>query len=509
MLDAMARRAAASLPIHLDLQSGDDLHEQIYRDLRRAIIARILRPHTRIASTRAMAADLCVSRTTTQLALDKLQAEGYLITRRGSGTFVAPELPDPPLVVAGPPPTSALPAPSLSRRGAQIVAGRQIARRVAGPARAFRLGVPALEQFPSTLWARLASRCVAAMTPRDLDYGRGGGNPALRAAIAEHTRSSRGTRSDPAQIYITGGAQRGLELLGRMLLDPGDRAAVEDPGYPGVWTALTCASAQIVPIPVDGEGLSVAALERERGVRLVCVTPSHQFPTGVRMSLPRRRALLAWAARVGGWIVEDDYDCEFRFGAQPIPCLQGLDADGRVIYVGTFSKSIFPALRLGFVIAPPALHAQLIAAQRTMTDPEPPHLDQAVLAEFIASGQFARHLRRMRGIYGERLTVLDDSVARVLGGRLAMRPTRTGLHAVADLIGVDAAQVAAESARRGLEVMPLAAYALRDGAADNALVLGFGAVPPDRLRRGVEDLAEAIEAVERSRDPAPTARRIA
>jgi GntR family transcriptional regulator/MocR family aminotransferase len=494
----MVRRAAASLPIHLDVHAHGDLHEQLYRELRRAIVARIIRPHTRVASSRALAADLGVSRTTTQLALEKLQSEGYLVTRRGSGTFVAAELPDdaPSPVVLARPPVRCEPL-ALSRRGADLASGRSPADRLPGPARPFRLGVPALDRFPTAVWSRLSSRRVAAMTIRDLDYGATAGLPELREAIADHVRVTRGTRCEAANVYIVGGAQRGLEFICRLLLDPGAPAAVENPGYPGAWSALAAAGAQLIPVPVDDEGASVAALAREPRVRLVYVTPSHQFPTGGAMSLARRLALLDWAAASGAWIIEDDYDCEFRFGAQPVPCLQGLDPAGRVIYVGTFSKSLYPSLRLGFVIAPLALHDRFVAARRALADPQPPFLDQAIVAEFIADGQFARHLRRMHAVYRERLEALAEAAQRWCGGALALRPTRTGLHAVADVIGADATQVAAEAAQRDLEVMPLAAYGLVPAPGDNALVLGFGAVSPAHIAAGTQRLAAAIEAAHR------------
>jgi GntR family transcriptional regulator/MocR family aminotransferase len=497
----MARRAAASLPIHLDPRAHGDLHEQIYRELRRAIVARILRPRTRIASSRALAADLGVSRTTTQLALDKLCAEGYLVARRGAGTFVAADLPDEGLPgartdLAPGPPVRAEP-PALSRRGATLATGRPAARRLAGPARAFRLGVPALEQFPIALWSRLSSRRVSGLTLRDLDYGAAAGLPALRDAIADHMRMARGARCDAEHVYIVGGAQRGIDIVCRLLLDAGASAAVEDPGFPGAWSALAAAGAKIIPVPVDDQGASVDALAGEPGVRLVYVTPSHQFPSGMPMSLPRRLALLGWAAASGAWIVEDDYDCEFRFGAQPIPCLQGLDDAGRVIYIGTFSKSIYPALRLGFVIAPAGLHERLVAARRALADPQPPFLEQAIVADFIAEGHFARHLRRMRTVYAERLEALNAAAAHHCPGVLALRTTRTGLHAVADLIGVDAGRVSAEAMQRGVEVMPLSDYVLDPARGGNALVLGFGAVTPERLADGMRELAAAIAEVQR------------
>jgi GntR family transcriptional regulator/MocR family aminotransferase len=310
---------------------------------------------------------------------------------------------------------------------------------------------------------------------------------------------ARGARCDARQVYIVNSAQRGLELVCRLLLEVGDAAAVEDPGYPGAWSALASAGARVVPVPVDPAGLDVQALAARRGVRLVYVTPSHQFPLGVRMTLARRRALVAWAAANAGWIVEDDYDSEFRFDAGPLPCLQGLDALGRVIYIGTFSKSVFPALRIGFVIAPPDLHDHLMAVRLAQGDPQPPFLEQAILADFIAQGHFARHLRRMHALYAERLSALEDGARRWCSGLLALRPTRTGLHAVGELGEGDADRVCDEAARRGLELAPISAYAWRAAARASALVLGFGAVAPAGLDRGMQELASAIETARRTR----------
>jgi GntR family transcriptional regulator/MocR family aminotransferase len=227
--------------------------------------------------------------------------------------------------------------------------------------------------------------------------------------------------------------------------------------------------------------------------RLGYVTPSHQFPTGVPMSLARRLAVLRWAANARAWVVEDDYDSEFRYGSRPIPCLHGLDGDGRVIYVGTFSKALFPSLRLGFLIVPADLHERLVAVRRA-TDLHPPALDQLVLADFMIGGHFDRHVRRMRAVYGERLEAMAFAAKRYCAGALRLRPTQTGLHAVADVEGVDAAAVSAEAAARGIEVMPLSEYWLGRPAGPNGLMLGFAAVRPDALHRGMERLADAIEA---------------
>jgi GntR family transcriptional regulator/MocR family aminotransferase len=369
------------------------------------------------------------------------------------------------------------------------------ARRIPGPPRAFRLGAPALELFPVKLWARLTSRRVLSVTAAQLDYGSPGGLAALREAIADHVQTARGTRVDAGQVFVVGSLQRGLELLARMLLDPGDRAAVEDPGYPGAWTALTAAGATVTPVPVDADGLVTGALDRAAaGARLIYVTPSHQFPLGVPMSLERRVALLAWAARTGAWVLEDDYDSEFRHGARPVPCLHGLDRDDQVIYLGSFSKSVFPSLRLGFVVAPPALCERLVAARRAGADPAPPFLEQAALADFMAEGHFARHLSRMRAVYRARLEALIEAVHRHGRGVLTLRPIRTGLHAVAELHGVDDRRAADEALARGVEVMPLSAYRCGGVAGPGGLVLGFGAATPDQIARGMRELVAAIEA---------------
>jgi GntR family transcriptional regulator/MocR family aminotransferase len=272
---------------------------------------------------------------------------------------------------------------------------------------------------------------------------------------------------------------------------------MEDPGYPGARRALQAAGARIVAVRVDAEGLDVdLGARRAADARLVYVTPSHQYPLGVPMSLPRRLALLKWARAAKAWVIEDDYDSEFRYGARPIPCLHGLDVDGRVIYVGSFSKTLFPALRLGFLIVPADLHEGLLAA-RAAADQHPPTLDQAVLADFIVDGHFARHLRRMRVAYRERLEALTTAVDRVCGGVLRVRPVRTGLHAVAELDGVDAVRVSHEALARGVEVAPVSAYVAGRTHDVNALVLGFGAVRAEASRRAVERLATAIEAARR------------
>ena len=483
--------------VRIDSRLREGLQQQIYRSIRRAILDGVVGPGTRLPSSRALAGDLGVSRTTTLLAVQQLQAEGYLTARRGSGTSVADELPDDLVPRDGARPALSVRHPALSRRGTAIAGVREGARRLHGPPRAFRIGTPGVDLFPVSLWSRLVSGRLRSVTAAQLDYGDPAGLRVLREAIAAHVQTARGTRCQADQVLVVAGAQQGFELVCRLLLDPGDRAWMEEPGYPGARSALRAAGARIVPVRVDGEGLDVDLGARRAGdARLVYVTPSHQYPLGVPMSLPRRLALLRWARAARAWVIEDAYDSEFRYGTRPIPCLHGLDADGRVIYVGSFSKTLFPALRLGFVIVPQDLRDRLVAA-RAAADQHPPTIDQAVMADFLLEGHFARHVRRMRIAYRERLEALRAAAERYCGGVLGVRPVATGLHALADLDGVDAARVSLEAAKRGVEAAPVSAYFAGKEPGINGLVLGFAAVRPDVTRRGMEQLALAIDAARR------------
>jgi GntR family transcriptional regulator/MocR family aminotransferase len=297
---------------------------------------------------------------------------------------------------------------------------------------------------------------------------------------------------------VVSGAQHGLSLIASLLIDPGDVAWMEEPGYSGARAALIAAGARVRPVPVDAQGLVVeAGVKRAPDARVAYVTPSHQFPLGVRMSLPRRVALLAWARAANAWVIEDDYDSEFRYGRQPVACLHGLDSDGRVIYVGTFSKSLFPALRLGFLVVPAHLHDAMVGARRA-SDIHTATLEQAALADFMISGHYERHLRRMRSEYRARLEAFVDAAGRQCGGALRLRPVSTGLHAVADVDAPDAV-VFREAMARGVEVMPLSAYcADRRARPANGLVLGFASIRPELYGAGFERLAAAIEAARRS-----------
>lgn len=487
---AMAKTTV--VPIRIESSGCTSLQEQIYSSIRGSILEGLIGANHRLPSTRALAAELGVSRTTVLCALENLQAEGYLVTRRGSGTYIAKRLPDR-LPRAPSRQAGAEHHPLLSERGRQLAEARSPDRRRPDVPRAFRLGTPALDLFPVQLWSRIARQCIRTATARHLDYSGLRGLLPLREAIAEQARS-RGTNCEPDQVIVVAGAQRGLDLVFHLLLDSGDIAWMEEPGYPGAHSALIAAGAKVLTMPVDVNGMRFdESPYAEESVRLAYVTPSHQFPSGVTMSLERRRALLQWARRSRAWIVEDDYDCDFRYQAQPRPCLHALDPDGRVIYVGSFSKTLFPALRLGFLIVPRDLAAGFATA-RFASDLHPPVLEQAVLAEFMLRGHYQRHLRRMQAAYSERLDALQTAIQRT-GAPLKLRPVYSGLHAVADLEGIDAEDAAREAAARDVELMPLSHYYYAEGSRENALLLGFGAVDPAAIRAGVVRLAEAIHSL--------------
>jgi GntR family transcriptional regulator/MocR family aminotransferase len=482
-----------TLPIRIEPSCGQTLQDQIYFCIRRSIVDGLISADSRLPSTRALAADLGVSRTTVLLAFEQLKAEGYIVPRPGSGIYIAKELPDrrPDLRVV----SRTASHPLFSARGRSLAQARGLDRRTSSAPRPFRLGTPAVDMFPVRLWSQIARQCVRSLSPARLDYSRLAGLLRLREAIAEQMRS-RGTSCDPEQVLVVAGAQRGIDLVFHLLLDVGDRVWIEDPGYPGAHSALLSAGAKAVCVPVDQEGMIIDPTS-QGGARLAYVTPSHQFPLGMPMSLARRHSLLAWASESLAWILEDDYDCIFRYDADPLPCLHALDPDGRVIYVGSFSKTLFPALRLGFLIVPSDL-VEGFARARVASDMHPPLLDQMILLEFMTRGHYQRHVRRMQQEYAERLHALRTAIDRT-GAALQLRPVHSGLHAVADLSGVDAESVYTQAAARNLEVVPLAAYCYGGGQNQNGLLLGFGACRPAAIRAGMWQLAAAIEAAGRSR----------
>jgi GntR family transcriptional regulator/MocR family aminotransferase len=490
-------KKAAEVPawVVLDAGSGVPFYRQLYDGVRAGILSGRLPARARLPSTRAVAAELGISRTTVVAAFQQLLAEGYLEGKTGSGTFVAPSLPDDLLGVRGASSGRGRPVRSgraLSRRGEAMATTPVSAARDRGVPRAFRPGVPAFDQFPSGLWRRLVSRVWRTAPSGLLGYGEPAGYGPLRREISAHLGPARAVRCSPEQVIVVSGSQQALDLCARVLLDPGDAVWVEDPGYRGARAALIGAGARTVPVPVDAGGLDVmTGVSREPAARLACVTPSHQYPLGATMGLARRLELLDWADRSGAWVLEDDYDSEYRYSGRPLEALQGLDTAGRVVYVGTFSKVLFPSLRLGYLVVPPDL-VDAFAAARELSDRQPPGVDQAVLAEFISEGHFARHLRRTRALYAERQAILVEEVGRHLSGGLEVAPAQAGMHLVGRLPpGVDDREASRRAAGRGVEAPAVSLYGkTADGR--GGLLLGYAAVDEPGIREGVRRLAEAL-----------------
>jgi GntR family transcriptional regulator / MocR family aminotransferase len=522
-----------SITLALDPSARVPMQRQLYEAMREAILEGRLAPGARIPGTRTLARSLDVSRTTVSLAFDQLRSEGYLRGAIRQGTFVARVLPDVHLTVAaGERRTArrARPAPSgggavpdrlpvgqlaaargersgrISRRGATLATLEVTSSPLLGTtgARAFRLGTPAIDHVPMKLWGRLLARRWRRFTASQLAYAEPFGYAPLREAIADYVGAARAVRTGAGQVIVVSGAQQAFDLCARVLLDEGDDVAVEDPGYRGVRAAFLGAGARLVPVPVDREGLDVAVLERvARPPRLACVTPSHQYPLGVTLSAARRLALLAWARRHDGWVVEDDYDSEYRFRGRPLPSLQGMDAAERVVYVGTFSKTLFPGLRIGYLIAPPQL-VNAFARARAAVDRHPAALEQAVLTDFLAEGHFARHVRRMRALYAARQERLLQLLARA-GAPLEAAPVDAGMHLVARLPpGIDDAAVAERALAAGVVTTPLSALLMMPSlaarrrsaphlaAGRGALLLGFAGYDEDAMAYGVEQLCRVI-----------------
>jgi GntR family transcriptional regulator/MocR family aminotransferase len=365
-----------------------------------------------------------------------------------------------------------------------------------GATRAFRPNRPALDLFPTTLWAQVAGRRLRRASAGLLLGCEPMGHRPLREAVAEYLRTSRGVTCTAEHVAIVSGVQEALDLVARIALDAGDRVCMEDPGYIGATLALEGAGASIAAVPLDDEGIDVARFPRH--ARLAYVTPAHQFPVGISMSLARRLSLLEWARHAGALIVEDDYDSEYRYAGRPVPALQALDRHGVVLFAGSFSKVLFPSLRLGYLVVPPDL-VDVVAAVKSNSSRHAPLLDQAVLCDFITDGHFGRHLRRMREVYAERIGVLRDGVQGRLSGALTLSGIDAGLQTAGWLAeGVDGASVAAAALERRVEVTPLSYYS-RARLARDGLQLGFAAVEPREIRRGVRELAAALETVMRPR----------
>ncbi|MDC8803164.1 PLP-dependent aminotransferase family protein [Halomonas pacifica] len=505
VIAAHADWVGEALGIELMTPSSQSLARRLYRALRGWIQSGRLASGSRLPSSRRLARDLGVGRNTLLEAIEQLVAEGFLETRPGAGTFVA----DLPFgrgeavseALAEKPPSEA-PEAALSARGERLL------RFCASPGdhhAAFAPGVPALDRFPRELWQRLLKRHQRDAPEAWLDYRTQGGVTALREALCDYLRLSRSVRCRPEQVLVVQGAQQGFELIARMLSDPGDVAWLEEPGYGGAQACFDAAGLEMVAVPVDGEGLDLKRVPPGQAApRLIYVTPSHQYPSGVTMSLPRRLALLEAAETHGAWIVEDDYDSEFRYGQRPIAALQGLSEAARVIYVGTLSKVLYPGLRLGYLVLPEALVAPFRRANARLHR-EGQYAVQAALAEFIAAGHFSRHVRRMRDCYRQRQALLRRALAPAVARGLALSEGQAGMHLVAWLDDRDIEQaLVRRAAEQGIGLSPLSGYYLTPPGRPG-LVLGYAGARDEEILRAGEWLARAWLALAESRDRAGAA----
>ena len=518
--------------ILVDAARDEPLHRQLYDAIRAAIVSGRLPAGARLPSSRALASETGVSRVTVGVAFDQLRAEGYVESRTGSGTFVREGLPDAALharrrrlesrLRTKPVATAPLPGPPLP---SALVQTHSLPVHQTTPI-AFLAGVPALDLFPAMLWSKLSARrwrTAADGGARLLNYGNAMGYHPLRQAIASYVGLARGVRCEADQVIVTAGAQQALDLAARVLLKPGEPAWLEDPGYFGARAAFEAANATIVPVPVDSEGLDVAAGEAlDATARLAYVSPSHQFPLGVTLSMRRRLALLDWAARARAWVIEDDYDGEFRYAGRPLASLQGLDADrsavgeqssvdGRVLYVGTFSKTLCPALRLGYLIVPPLL-VETFAAAKSAAVGHTASVEQAILTDFIEEGHYARHVRRMRLVYAERQKAMVAAAAAHLAHWVDVRPSPAGMHLVGWLRseitrrGLTDRILSEIALRSAVVTTPLSMYRLsRRGRAlrpsafrEGALLFGYAGFSEDVIWKGARQLERALAADPRS-----------
>lgn len=487
--------------IAVDREAVVPLHRQLYEAIRGAILGGRLGAGARLPSMRTLASELGLSRNTVTRAYEQLASEGYVVATIGSGTRVTDDLPDaiPQHIskASQVAPPAGLPSHRLSGRGAWFTDPQRSSNRHFSyfldppPFRPFCPALPALDAFPTALWGRTLAASWRTMETSMLGYRSPAGYGPLREAIAEHVRTARGVRCEPEQVIITTGTQQALSLVASLLVSEGDCALVEDPGFGGIRALLAASGVRMVPVPVDHEGMMIdVALERARGARLAHISPSHQYPLGATMSVGRRIQILEWAHETGAWILEDDYDSEFRYAGYPLQALQGLDNGGRVIYLGTFSKSMFPALRIGFAIVPKPLvrpmRAALAYADRSVN-----LLSQVALASFLEEGHFARHIRKMRSLYARRRRVLDGALKERLHGLLAPETHHTGMHLLAWLpAGVSDAEVSRKLRDAGIEA-PALSNLSEAPLARNGLILGF-TTPEDDLVAATGTLEQVL-----------------
>ncbi|WP_264311487.1 PLP-dependent aminotransferase family protein [Pseudomonas putida] len=444
------------LPFTLDRSQSEPIYRQLYHRFRESIADGRLRPGDRVPAVRALAAELNLARGTVEAAYQLLIGEGYLIARGAAGTVVTPHLPP----VSTPTPR----APVASAQYQPTHCGELPL--------ALQMGLPALDAFPRKLWTRLAGRQLRQAGLEGLVYPDPRGHAPLRAAIAAYLGISRGITCHPEQVFVCAGYRACLDLISHTLMRQGDACWLEEPGYFMARNALLEAGAQLVPVTVDEDGLDVAqGIARAPDARFAVVTPTHQSPLGVSLSLPRRLALLDWANRRGSWVIEDDYDSEYRYQGKPLPALKSLDQQGRVLYTGTFSKVLFPGLRLAYLVVP-AEQSEAFARQADRLHNHCPQVLQATVSAFLQEGHFARHLKKMRSLYGVRRRWLVEALGAQFGGRLLIDPQAGGMHLVVGLREGDDVEIAQRARALGIAVEPLSRWYL-EAEPKQGLVLGF------------------------------------
>lgn len=471
---------------HFDRQCGEYDHLQLYRILQTGIRQSALPAGLKLPPTREMARSLGIARNTVVHVYEQLALEGYVEAGVGRGTYVSH------LGLRSAEPAKAPRAARrvlLSRRGEDLVEHAGAARLQWG---AFAPGVPEVRLFPARVWNRLQSTLWRRAAPEQLTYATGPGDAGLRQAIAEYLQGTRGVACTSEQVVITSGTQQSLLLVAQLLADPGDTVWLEDPGYWGARSMLRASGLKLLPVGVDAEGLAPTREQLRRPPRLMFVSPSHQYPTGALMSQRRRHQLLDYAAAQGVWVVEDDYDSEFRYGTRPLPALQGLDEQGRVIYLGTFSKTLFPSLRVAYLVLPPDLVERFARALNELFR-EGHTMQQAVLARFLAEGHYASHIRRMRAVYSTRHDALIHAIRHQFDDALQVIGGDAGLHLVLGLPhGVDDHAVVHDAQRAGVATRPLSMYYMRPAAAEAGLLLGYGAVREEEIGPSFARLAKVL-----------------
>ena len=469
-------------------KSGGPLFQQIYNGLRKAILSGAFQRGQKLPSTREVAEQLGISRTVVLLAYDQLLAEGFTVGRSGSGTYVSADV-----NVRRSTRAEESAKLSLSRFGSSAAAAwsRMTFAQSSTPSLPydFVYGRSDLETFPFEMWRRMLLRCARRAPVSELDYGPAAGNVALKEAIATHLLRSRAVICDPSQVLVVNGSQQALDLIARVLIERGDRVAIEDPSYQGTREVLRAAGVRLLPVAVDHDGLDPDRLPAS--ARAAFVTPSHQFPTGAILPLARRLALLDWAKRKSAVIVEDDYDGEFRYEGQPLESLQGLDREGRVIYIGTFSRTVFSSLRIGYLITPRRLVPAFTAA-KWLCDRHTATLDQETLAEFIASGMYERYLRRVRRRNAARREVLLEALHTDLRDRVDVTGDGAGAHVVLwpkHRISEDS--VTASAAAQGVRVYGISGYFLRKSSR-TGILLGYSRMKETAIREGIRRLGKVL-----------------